>query len=223
MQNEIEDRKQSDIWLNEEKCIKLKERWGDYNTFNQGKKYNKNKKVIIETLNKLISKSNSPSILEVGCGCGHFLWSIKDFGISKIIAFDYSPHMLEITKKQFLRNNKNIQIDYMQGSCWELPFDDNYVDISYQVDVCMHIGGAWQSIKEMIRVSKKYILFTGVSFDNFNHAMDKKIGKLSWAISKPLLKNELDKMIEDKIIRKYKFVDRERTKMYKHKILIISK
>ena len=87
----------------------------------------------------------------------------------------------------------------------------------------MHIGGSWKSLKEMIRVAKKYIVFTGPSFDIFKDVMDKKIKGMSWAVSICLLEKELNKMIDNGYIKNYTWKDRKQTKVYKHRVLVMEK
>ena len=212
----MKDRKQLNTWDKEGKCKKLQERWGDYDDFPS----KKNKLVVIDTLTGLIKNelNGRGAVLEVGCGAGHFLWKLKDLG-SSLIGLDYSPHMLKITREQFKKIGMDIKT--VEGSCWDLPFPDNYTDLSYQIDVCMHVGGGWKSIQEMIRVSKSFVLFTGPSFENFTDVMDKQFARQSWAISYPLLLEELEKLSDNNKIDSFEFINREATKNYKHKLLVI--
>jgi len=211
---------QFDTWDDFEKCKQLQKRFGDYDEF-KVKPNKENKISIFESMNGLLDEhKGNLELLEVGCGPGHFLWVFKD-KVSKIIGFDYSPHMLKLAEEQFKK--ATVESEFIQGSCWSLPFDDNFVDISLQVDVCMHIGGSWDSIKEMIRVSRKYVVFTGPSFESFKGDMDKRIGVKSWAVNVPLLEKELDKLITSKEIKSYAFLDRTRSKTYTHKILLVKK
>ena len=212
---------QSKKWDSMEKCKKLQNKWGDYNSFSEDPNKS-NKIVIINELKRvcgIIGKESS--VLEVGCGAGHFMWVIKDL-VKENHGMDYSKPMLTLTKEQFEKNNYKVFLK--QGSCWNLPYNDNSFDFVFQVDVCMHIGGSWESIKEMIRVSKRFVFFTGPSFENFIDMINKKIsGGKRWSISVPLLKRELEIMKKKEIIKEYKFFYREPTKYYNHKILIIEK
>lgn len=210
--------KQTKTWDKKEKCNSLQKRWGDYDTF----PIKKNKFAIIDVLKDIsINKlNNQGSFLEVGCGAGHFLWKIKN-NVSKMVALDYSPHMIEIITKQF--KDINTPLEVLNASCWNIPLKKKYVDVSYQIDVCMHVGGSWQSIKEMIRVSKKYIIFTGPSFEDFDDEIDKMKYSMSWSISISLLEEKLDNMIKNNIIKKYTYKHRNSTNTYKHRILVIER
>ena len=208
-------------WKEIKYCIEIQKRFGDYDEFTKKQGNKENKIPIFQLMYNLLKQNNNQlSLLDVGCGPGHFLWSFKN-NVSKIIGLDNSKSMLILAKKQL--DKHNILSEFTEGSCWELPFSDNYVDISLQVDVCMHIGGTWKSLNEMIRVSKKYIVLTGPSFEDFDNVMDKQIRKHSYAVSTPLLKKELDIFKKNNIIKSYDFLERPKSKTYNHKILFVEK
>jgi ubiquinone/menaquinone biosynthesis C-methylase UbiE len=212
---------QLELWKIKTECERLQKRFGDYDVFmkNQGNK--ENKIPIFSLVNRLLEQSNNELVLlDVGCGPGHFLWSFKE-KVSKLIGLDYSENMLKLAEEQL--NKYNVETEFLEGSCWDMPLSDNYVDISLQVDVCMHIGGSWDAIKEMIRVSKKYVVFTGPGFETFDNTMDKRIGKKSFSVSVPLLKKELNILQKNHIIKSYDFLERPRSKTYNHKILFVEK
>jgi len=218
----MKDKNQWEGWLNKEKCERLLKRWGPYEEFTKFQNpKNKNKKEFVDALFKTIkSCKGRPTIVEVGCGTGHFLWAIKD-NVAKITGVDYSTHMLELCKNQFDKENRKIEL--LEGSCWDLPLPADSATIVFQIDVCMHIGGTWEALKEMIRVAKKYVLLTGPSFEKFDDVMDKQKDKISWAISLPLLKKELKILQKLKVIKSFQFLDRPKTNVYNHKILVIEK
>jgi glycosyltransferase involved in cell wall biosynthesis len=211
---------QSDIWLNGGKCRQLQAKWGDYDEFHLNPR--KNKGEIIKVLRKTIGKfAEKPTVLEVGCGAGHFLWAIRT-KVKKLVALDYSPGMLFLTQEQF--EDENIPLETVHASCWKTTLPDNSVDVAYQVDVCMHIGGSWKSIVEMLRVSKRFVIFTGPSFEPEQREMDKNLGTgKRWGISLPLLKNELAALKATGKIKSYSLKHRTDTANYKHKILFIEK
>ncbi len=216
----MNDRVQFDLWLKKEQCERLQKRFGDYDDFVAKGGNKKNKMPIFKTVNELLDKYNGTlSLMEIGCGPGHFLWGFKERA-SKIIGIDYSPEMIKLAEAQM--SKYEVDQEFSTGSCWDIPLDDNEVDISLQVDVCMHIGGSWDAIKEMIRVSSKYAVFTGPSFENINE-MDKIIGGKSWAVSVPLLEKELNVMIKEGTIKKYRYVHRPKSPTYAHRILVIEK
>jgi len=214
--------KQWEGWLKKEKCERLLTRWGGYDEFTKFENpKNKNKKEFVDALNKTIKKCKGrPTVLEVGCGTGHFLWAIKD-KVAKITGLDYSIHMLELCKNQFDKGNRSIEL--IEGNCWDIQLSTNYATMVFMVDVTMHLGKSYDAIKEMIRVAKKWVLFSGPSFEKFDDVMDKQKDKISWAISLPLLKKELKLLQKSKVIKGFEFLDRPKTNVYNHKILVIEK
>lgn len=215
-------RLQSLTWLKAAKCKHLQLKWGDYDAFAKCPGHS-NKLEILDALREVIKIVGAgASVLDVGCGAGHFMWAIKD-NVSKLVGLDYSPAMLVLVEEQFMENGLTPEL--VPGSCWDLPFPDNYVDIAYQVDVCMHVGGSWDAIKEMIRVAKRYVVFTGPSFEpDLVKCMDRSIGSgKRWAVSIPLLIKELDLLKASGDIKSYTFKDRKPTDVYKHKILVVEK
>lgn len=209
-------------WDSLKKCKSLQQKWGDYDKFAQ-EANSKNKWEVLETLREIITKqSNFPKVLDVGCGTGHYLWAVKDI-VSKLVGLDFSPAMLSLTKKQFKKTGKNPKL--VHSTCWNIPLSDNYVDISYQIDVCMHVGGSWKSIMEMLRVSSKAVLFTGPSFitNSGLRNIDDKFGTKSFAVNFPLLVNKLNQLIDKGDIKSFQFIKREPTEAYNHRILIIEK
>jgi len=218
-------KKQIDFWDDKSQCIRLQERWGDYDQYSKLRgvvikegeiKESGTKEFIFNVLDKIIDEKST--LCEIGVGTGHILWYFKD-KVSKIYGIDYSSIMLNLAKKQFLAHD----VGFKEGSCWDIPFPDNSIDILYQVDVCMHVGGSWDSLTEMIRVAKKYVVFTGPSFDDFDNQMDKQIKEISWAVSVPNLEANLNRLIEWKAIKSYRWEERKPTKVYKHRILVIKK
>lgn len=189
---------QHDFWDNEDNCVGLHHNM-------------KNKPCVIKLLDSLIDKDTT--LLEIGCGPGHYLKHYQG-KVKRVVGLDYSEHMINIACKE-------TEADLFRGSCWDMPFHDDFADVVFQVDVCLHIGGSWDSIKEMIRVAKKYVIFTGPSFEDIDE-MDKVIPSrchgMRWAVSKPLLTKELDKLNV-----KYSFLHRPSDRNIKHSILLIEK
>ncbi len=218
---EMVDRIQFDLWLKKEQCERLQKRFGDYDEFVAKGGNKKNKIPIFRTVNDLLDEhSGELSLMEIGCGPGHFLWGFKE-KVSKIIGIDYSLAMIKLASDQMSKHD--VDQEFFTGSCWDIPLKDNAIDISLQVDVCMHIGGSWDAIKEMTRVSSKYVVFTGPGFEKFDNEMDRRIGGKSWAVSVPLLEKGLDNMIEEGDIKSYRYVDRPESPTYAHRILVINK
>jgi SAM-dependent methyltransferase len=95
---------------------------------------------------KTITKSDQ-LVLEVGCGTGVI---ISDLGLSKS-----SLHGLDINHNYL---SKGLEIEpeilYTQGDAHELPFPDNYFDITICHFLLMWVKKPSDVIREMVRVTK---------------------------------------------------------------------
>ena len=209
-------------------------RWGPYHKFAA----RKDKAQVVKELlafvrggeTKLWKKGvKPPTVLEVGCGCGHFLWVLRN-QVDKLMGMDTSTHMLDFTEQTFRERKlqpkmREAEINLRYGSVWNTQLKENSVDLVYQIDVCMHVGGSWRSIKEMLRVAKKGILFTGPSFEPEQRFMDERIAgkKMSWGICAPWMEHRLMQWMRMGKIKTFYYRDREDSQTYKHRILIVEK
>lgn len=224
MYAEAEARRQLNLqeWDSVDKCKSLQEKWGDYDLFAM-EGNSQNKLDVLKSLKGLItSQDKAPTILDVGCGTGHYMWAIKDLAAG-LNGLDGSLSMMGLAKEQF--KSVGLKPRFIHATCWNIPLLDNYVDISYQVDVCMHVGGSWKSILEMIRISKKAVFFTGPSFETTQaiDQIDIQIGHKSFAVNLLLLANNLNKLLGAGEIKSFRFIGRSQTPAYNHRILIIEK
>ncbi|WP_457642103.1 methyltransferase domain-containing protein, partial [Persephonella sp.] len=119
--------------------------------YNQNNLWNreltKQEKERIEIINKLIPK-DVKTILDAGCGSG----TLTNFFDSK--KYDITGIDISDTALEYFKHKK------VKGSISNLPFEDNSFDLVICSDVLEHIPEKEfdQSIKELKRVSKKYIL-----------------------------------------------------------------
>jgi ubiquinone/menaquinone biosynthesis C-methylase UbiE len=103
---------------------------------------------------KYIELPQSPQILEVGCGNGYFTYYLKDFG--RTIGVDYARTMLSL----------NPCSDLIQASAFQLPFADNEFDLSFCSNLLHHMTEPVAAIKEMKRVSKRYVAISEPNRNN---------------------------------------------------------
>ncbi len=227
-------RERHDEWNSKEFCADLMARWGPYHKFAARKDKVQVVKALLAFVKgnevKLWKKGvKPPTVLEIGCGCGHFLWVLRN-QVDKLVGMDTSTHMLDFTERTFrerklMPKTREAKLNLRYGSCWNIPMENDSVDLVYQVDVCMHVGGSWRSIKEMLRVARKAVFFTGPSFEMEQWHMDERLrGKrMSWGISAPLLERRLLKWMKMGKIRTFYYRDRKDSATYKHRILIVEK
>lgn len=214
------DREQMNVWNSRVNCLRLQERYGDYDAFGTNR-HSRSKRNIIKLVSRLPKRyGESLSLLDVGCGPGHFLWLFKDCGYDKMIGLDYSLHMLRLARRQL--GGSDAEVEFIRGSCWDIPLPNGFVDVSLQVDVCLHVGGGLVSVEEMIRVSKRYVVFTGPSFERFDEVTDKPVGSKLWAISVVHLERMLNRLKKGGAIKYYELMNRPGSR-FRYKILFIEK
>ena len=81
------------------------------------------------------------TVLDVGCGSGHFLWSMKDMSNTRYGIDEHSYRTADHT--------------VMQGDARDLPFEDNSMDLITMLDVLEHIPDSDTALKELHRVVKQ--------------------------------------------------------------------
>jgi len=97
-------------------------------------------------------------ILEVGCGSGAFTTSVArvvgDRG--KVYALDIQPKMLkQLESKLSKPENRDLKnIELINSSAYELPFDSNLLDLVYMVTVLQEIPDRIKALHEAMRVLK---------------------------------------------------------------------
>jgi ubiquinone/menaquinone biosynthesis C-methylase UbiE len=215
-------KKQNTVWKKRKKCLDLQRKYGGYDDFetnprNNGRIANRQ---CVYFCAKNILKDRNYTLLEVGPGPGHFLWALKDYA-KELHGLEYSEHMIELCETQFKKTNKKVYLK--QGTCWKLPYVDKSFDVSLQCDICRHIGGCWESLEEQIRVSRKYVIFSGPSFERWNDGVEEKeLSRLLFGININVFNDRLDRMKKEGSIRNYYYENRpNKLDIIKRKILII--
>lgn len=103
--------------------------------------------ILMQHLKKQIGKSNSIKILNIGIATGKTSELLSEFGEVKSVEFDEA--CFNFTKE------KVPQLDLIQGSILELPFEDNQFDLVCAFDVIEHVKDDELAVSEMKRVCKK--------------------------------------------------------------------
>ena len=102
-------------------------------------------------------KEDSPDVqlLDVGAGSGTISTSFAELlPGGHVIAVDINVKSL--ARAQALAEKAGIKnIDFRQGSVYELPFADESFDITFCHQVLIHIGNPWDALREMLRVTKR--------------------------------------------------------------------
>lgn len=97
-------------------------------------------------------------VLEIGCGSGGFTTFVaRAVGpTGHVDALDIQPAMLDqLEKKLALPENQDIQnMTLHQASAYELPFDDETIDLVYLITVLPEIPDQPRALEEIKRVLK---------------------------------------------------------------------
>ncbi|OGI09983.1 MAG: hypothetical protein A2Y40_02145 [Candidatus Margulisbacteria bacterium GWF2_35_9] len=106
-------------------------------------------------IKKMLNKSVS-NFIDCGAGFGRLVPSYEKIIDKKIVLFDYSKKLLDSAKKKY-GDKKNI--DFVQGSLYEIPFDDNFFDGGVSVRVLHHVEDVPRFFSELNRVLKNNSVF----------------------------------------------------------------
>lgn len=115
-----------------------------------------------KALCEILSSFYSPGmkVLDVGCGAGHYLRSLRS-RLDKDIDYtglDSTEYYVQLAKKAFGENQK-----FFVGDILDLQFDNNTFDIVVCNNVILHLPPPpIRAISELIRVAKKYVVIRTV-------------------------------------------------------------
>ncbi len=105
------------------------------------------KELIIEMINPELGES----LIEIGCGTGHFLKWLKTFEL-KLTGIDSSKTMIEYASKNLDRDIK-LKVEDAKN----LSFKDNSFDIAVFITTLEFLDNPGRAIKEALRISKKRV------------------------------------------------------------------
>lgn len=88
-------------------------------------------------------------VLDVGCGDGVLTYLLRKEGV-QASGLDYSHEAIAFAQEK----TKGLDIDYQQGSAYELPYDDNTFDAVVSSDVIEHLQDVNAYLDEIKRVVK---------------------------------------------------------------------
>lgn len=113
----------------------------------------------IQSPKKLIQRSGiqrGMKVVEIGCGSGAFTTFVARAVGNKgfVYALDIQPEMLhQLENKLSQPENKDINnINLIESSAYNLPFDNNSIDLVYMVTVFGEIPDRNKALKEIKRV-----------------------------------------------------------------------
>ena len=108
----------------------------------------------INYIRDYVDLSKNTKLLDVGCGNGFFTYYFSKF--ADTIGLDYSRYMLSINPCNTL----------VQGSALSLPFKNETFDFVFCSDLLHHVKAPTIVVREMTRVSKKYVVLSEPNRNN---------------------------------------------------------
>ncbi len=117
-------------------------------------------------------------VLDIGCGDGYLAKMVKDKKNCDVTAIDISDTVIERVKKLGIKALvANIEDN--------LPFEDNSFDYVIATEVIEHLAFSEEAIKEMVRVSRQYILLSIPNIAHFKHRLTLLMGNFpkQWVIN----------------------------------------
>src|SRR3989338_3039087 len=129
-----------------------------------------------ELLDKWCPKKGT--IIEAGCGLGRNLLHMSKCKDLKLIGIDYYSNVIKKAKKLF--KERGAKAKFILGDISSLKFEDNSVDLVFNQGVIEHFQKPEESLKEMIRVTKKRIIVivpNALSFDGIISIILKGLSK----------------------------------------------
>lgn len=104
-----------------------------------------------QLITQLLQPTAGESLLDVGCGTGHFTRCFANMGLH-VTGLDPDASMLAFAEKQASN------IKYLKGSATNIPLSDNSFDYTIAVTSLCFINDPIQVIKEMWRVTNKKLV-----------------------------------------------------------------
>ena len=106
-----------------------------------------------EVLAEMGNIQNCARIIDAGCGLGHStLWLAEHFD-ARVTGITIVPKQVE-TMKKFIEKNKINNVDFTEASYFNMPFEDNSVDVVWAIEAVCHAKDKSQFYKEAYRVLK---------------------------------------------------------------------
>lgn len=107
------------------------------------------------SLISLVKPLKPTTILDAGCGEGFTMDKLSKNGIGKKIeGVEYSKDALVLGRRLFPN------LTFKEGSAYELSYKDNSFDLVICTEVLEHLGNPSKALREILRVSKKYLIIS---------------------------------------------------------------
>lgn len=110
---------------------------------------------LYKTMIKELGKIKASSVLDVGCGEGFTLDRLSKNNIgTDLVGIDFSPVAINLGRVLFPKYQLEV------GDIYHLSFKNNSKDLVVCTEVLEHLEHPREALKELVRVSKKYLLLS---------------------------------------------------------------
>jgi ubiquinone/menaquinone biosynthesis C-methylase UbiE len=136
---------------------------------------------------QLRSIQGAKSILEIGCGSGHFTRWMRELGY-QVTGLDSSAAMLEQARALN-------QCEYLDGDATSLPFEDRTFDVSALITILEFIEEPMLAIAEAARVAKLGLLLGVINRHSLLGLRRRRSGRPPWTSAKLYTPHELSHLV----------------------------
>jgi SAM-dependent methyltransferase len=139
--------------------------------------------------NLLAGFPGAATVLDVGCGTGHFTRWMTELGL-KAVGLDLSAAMLSEARK---RNG----VSYVLGDATALPFSDRSFDLTVMTTTLEFVPDACRALHELIRVAAQGIILGVLNWNSLLAARRRRSGKPPWDSARFFSPGELVSLVRD--------------------------
>lgn len=136
---------------------------------------------------QLRSIQGTKSVLEIGCGSGHFTRWLRELGY-QVTGLDSSAAMLEQAKALN-------QCEYIAGDAMSLPFADRGFDVSALITTLEFIEEPTTAIAEAARVANRGLLLGVINRNSLLGLRRRRSGRAPWTSAKLYTPHELTQLV----------------------------
>lgn len=108
----------------------------------------------VNLVKSLLPKERLRNALDVGCGDGYLCSLYKKMGVERVVGTDLSKNRIDYAKANYG------DCEFLQADINNLKFPDGSFELVSAVEVIEHLENPTEAVKEMSRLSSRYVLIT---------------------------------------------------------------